>query len=82
MDPLSLLNPIGLFMGAFMMVGAHTGDSDRRHEARLLGHLVRYRCHQENFADVHTDAYRHSLAVGHNPGRPRTSVPRVSRVYR
>jgi len=82
MDILALIEPVGLVMGAFMMVAAHTGPSEQRHEAACWDTLSWYRCHEENFSDVHTPAYRYALAVGHNPGRPRTATVRRARVGR
>jgi hypothetical protein len=82
MDPLSFIDPVGMVMGAFMMVGAHTGDADQRYEAACWDTLSWYRCHEENFGNVHTPAYMRTLAVGHNPGRPRTVTVRTARVYR
>ena len=59
---------ISIFFGIATFGIAHFGtDSNARYQASCYDTLSWYRCHEENFGNIHTPAYIHALHVGHNP---------------
>lgn len=74
---LNLLEPVSTIFGLVTLGLAYAPGvpAATRYEAGCWGTLSWYRCHQQNFADIHTPAYLHALRVGHNPypRRPRSA---------
>ncbi len=62
------MEPISLIFGVVTMGIAHFGGSaEARYQANCWGMLSWYRCHQQNFSDIHTPAYMATLRRGRNP---------------
>ena len=61
---------VSIFFGVVSLGVAHFGgDAETRYQADCFGSLSWYKCHQENFGNIHTPEYLHALRVGHNPHR-------------
>jgi len=59
--------PISILFGVVTLGLAHFGgNAEMRHEAGCWDALSWYRCHQENFGDIHTPQYMAALRAGHN----------------
>lgn len=72
--------PVGLLFGIVTMGIAHFGTSgEARYEAGCWSEMSWYRCHQENFANIHTVKYMQALREGHNP-HARTPQARIVRL--
>lgn len=62
------MDPASIFFGLVTLGLAHFGtDTETRYEAGCWSMMAWYRCHQENFADVHTPAYMAAIKSGHDP---------------
>jgi len=61
------MEPISTLFGILTFLGAHfASDTSVRYEMNCWGTFSWYHCHQENFGNLHTDAYRAALKSGHN----------------
>lgn len=66
MDPLSLIDPISTTLSVFFFFASYSGDPDLRYQAKCYGVTQWARCHQENYANIHTPEYMWALKTGQN----------------
>jgi hypothetical protein len=62
------MDPIGIIFGIVAFGIAHVPGmpTDTRYEASCWDTLSWYHCHQQNFGNIHTDAYKAAIRAGHN----------------